>query len=262
MVKQGYMGLATINGEKIRCTDFSMNPIQDALFYDPIFGLRDSRPTTIYGGKSDVGNANPQKFLWRAGVKSYAGSINYPVCDTEPLIKLAQTGDDFDLELKYSCGLTRKFDRCKINSYTLSVTAGDIVTVSANIMALNASDTLTDEEHYKTSRKLLTWDDVYLSFGFDVHDFSITINNSCRPIYTAYGLSPIQLRLGVQMVTGAITYYSDSVNIEYLKNVRNLDFKSSIVDLSYYVLFKPSEINGVVGPLLTTQQFVAVDINN
>ncbi len=66
LVRPGYMGLASIDGSYIRCTSFSVNPSQEATFYDHVIGLKDTVPSNSATKGEDLGitYANTQKRIW------------------------------------------------------------------------------------------------------------------------------------------------------------------------------------------------------
>ena len=272
-IKQGYMGLAFIGSNELRCTDFSIQVQQQPLFYDHTIGLRDSIPVTLIGGKGDIGALNIQKTIWRPSVKSYQGSITFPITSLggDPLYEYAKTGDDFDLEFQYTCGISRNYNQCKVNSYTFTATAGDFCTVSADIMCLQGLDGTLDSK-YTEVEKIVTWDDVDISIGgLGVSDciqaFTFTVNNNCKAIYTAGGnidlsLNPILIRVGMQEIQGAISFYNQGNILEFLEDItspKTISVSAYGIGIDLYVLFKPQERSGSTGPVISTLPFVGVD---
>jgi len=268
-INAGYLGLAEVNGTKLRCNDFSMNPRQDALFYDHIIGLRDNIPTSIFGGKGDVGNLNIQKTIWRPSVKIYQGGIGYPLILDDPLFELAKRGETFGLTFSYDCESGRKFTGCVVNSYTFSITAGDIASITADIMATG----LTDSEslgRYTEEEKIVTWDDFTITAiggGSDldsIQSMTFTVNNNCKPIYTAgannlLDLNPLTIRVGMQEVSGVISYYGKGAALISMGDLGSIDISSSIFNATLNVLFKPQERTSSIGPIISPLPFVGVD---
>lgn len=272
-VKAGYMGIADIDGQKIRCTEFSVSPKQEPLFYDHIVGLRDTTPNVdagVFQGKADIGALNAQKIIWRPGVKTFQGGMSFPLTDLSgaSLFNYARTGDNFSLSFQYDCGeIGRTYSSCKVNGYTFSVSAGDICNVQVDIMAIECVED-TFEPSYEEVEKLVTWDDVKLGgLSSPASAFTFTINNNCKPIYTAGGnnilkLSPAKIRVGMQEVTGSITFYNKERDLSFMDNITDpttITLTAGPLETELNVIFKPIEISGRSGPVLSTLAFVGVD---
>jgi len=275
-IKPGYMGIASIAGNKLRCNDFSMQAIQSPLFYDHIFGLRDSVAgggADIFSGKSDTAALKPQKKIMRPSVKIYQGGISYPITglSADPLFEYARTGDDFEVSVAYTCGIIRVFSACKINTYSFTATAGDICTVSADIIGVACADGAYDER-YEEEEVLLTWDDISVSVDLGGSDDAIraitfNVNNNCKPVYTAggnitYSLDPVKIRVGMQEVNGSIEYYNKGVDLLYLESVETssaITITGDGINMKLHVVFKPQERSSAVGPIISSLPFVGVD---
>lgn len=267
-INPGYMGTATVGGAKLRCTNFNVNPRQEPLFYDHTIGLRDSVPGSIFGGKGDTGARNPQKVIMRPGVKICQGNISHPLTEFSgsTLFDKARTGDDFDMDFVYICdGSGRGYSKCKVNSFTFSATAGDFARVTAEIMGISVGGggggTNTKEE------KIVTWDAVTVSGAGDLPIQSVTlnVNNNCMPIYTAGGntafkLFPVKIRVGIQEVTGNISFYNEGVPLTFLDEVTpaQLSITAPGLGIEATVVYKPQEIAGSVSPVIATLPFVGV----
>ena len=271
-ITAGYMGYATIGNQKVRCTDFNVNARQEPLFYDHIVGLRDSIPASLYDVKKDVGALNIQKRIWRPSVKIYQGAITYPLTSLNgsPLFSHAKLGDDFSLDFDYNCDLGRSYTYCKVNTYTFSATAGDLCQISADIMATTGNDT-GGGTAYTNTEKLVTWDNLNVSVSGGSSDaiqsITFTVNNSCKPIYTAGGnnaldLNPILLRVGMQLVTGSISYYNKGADLDFLEGVTGattINLSADGFSAMLRVVFKPQERTGAIGPVISNLPFVGVD---
>ncbi|MFA7219546.1 MAG: phage tail tube protein [Synergistaceae bacterium] len=272
-VKAGYMGIADIDGQKIRCTEFSVNPKQEPLFYDHIVGLRDSTPDVdggVFQGKADIGALNAQKIIWRPGVKTFQGGMSFPLTDLSgaSLFNYARTGSNFILSFQYDCNeIGRTYSFCKINSYTFSVSAGDICNVQVDIMAIECVEQII-ESVYEEVEKLVTWDDVKLdALGTPASSFTFTINNNCKPIYTAgvneeRKLSPAKIRVGMQEITGSMTFYNKERDLSFMDSITDpttISLAAGPLETELNVIFKPIEISGRSGPVLSTLAFVGVD---
>lgn len=269
-IKAGYLGIASIDGTMVRCQDFSMNPKQEPKFYDHIFGLRDAAQASLFGGKGDIGALNPQKILWRPGVKIYQGGMSFPLTERIGTLffDLARTGNDFNLEFAYDCESGRLFEGCKVNSYTFTVTAGDLATVNVDIIGMKASP--TGGLSYDVDEKLLTWDDFQIasaSLDTSIQSLTLNVNNNCKPVYTAGGnaelkLNPIRIRVGMQEVTGSIAIYNKGAPLRFMEDIAEstpLTITSSSGERSLNVIFKPQERSASIGPVISQLSFVGVD---
>jgi hypothetical protein len=280
-LKGGYMGLCVVDGLKVRVTDFNVNVRQEVQFYDHIIGLRDSFPQGLLT-KGDVGAENPetneiniQKYFWRPGVKICSGGFSFPatVANLQKVYDLARTGDDFTLKFTYACDdVQRTFFNCKINSFSFSVSAGEVATIQVDVMGRNMTED-TGSNNYDGSEKLLTWDAINITSN-SVHPvqlFNFTVNNSVMPIYTAGDnkdllLFPQALRVGMQQVTGTIVYYIKGVGYEDLDKDTTFDTIKILIEdrceedfeETLCVIYKPIERASSLRALLHTLPFVGV----
>ncbi len=266
-INAGFLGLAEVNGSKLRCNDFSMNPRQDALFYDHIIGLRDNIPSTLFGGKGDANQLNKQKVMWRPSVKICQGGIGYPLIETDPLFELAKKGNSFNLTFAYDCESARTFIDCVVNTYTFSVTAGDIATITADIMARTVTES-GPLGIYDAESKMVTWDDfdIITKGGADaeIQSMTFTVNNNCKPVYTAganniLNLNPLAIRVGMQEVSGSISYYGKGADLVSIGGEGTITLSSTEFNVDLNVLFKPQERASSIGPVIAPLLFVGRD---
>jgi len=267
-VNAGFLGLASVNGTLLRCQDFSMNPRQDALFYDHIIGLRDNIPGSLFGSKGDVGALNPQKIIWRPSVKICQGGISYPLIETDPLFELAKLGGPlFNLTFAYDCESARTFTDCVVNTYTFSVTAGDIATITADIMARTVNEA-GPLGRYDVESKIVTWDDFDITTeggaGAEIQSMTFTVNNNCKPVYTAganniLNLDPLAIRVGMQEVSGSISYYGKGADLVSIGGEGTITLSSTEFNVNLNVLFKPQERSSSIGPVIAPLSFVGRD---
>ena len=281
-IYQGYIGIAKIGSSQIRCTAFNVNPQQEILWYDHIVGLRDQLATGLdtKGIIDESDNPNVlQKTFFRPGVQIVQGTMDFPLTDriSDHVFELAKTAKNFTLDFDYYCDASRRFLNCRVNSYTFSITAGDIATVSLDIMGTGMVETTSSRlvGDYDEPEKLVTWDavDIDVSSGdtgeqWDkLSSFDMTINNNVRPIYTSganraneKNLFPLELRVGMQHVTGTLVKY----NKEYItKSV----YGTVDIDVSYpdgvafdmRTVFKPMTAEGRTGPILSAYGYECVD---
>ena len=281
----GFIGYAQItsgsNNYTVRCSDFNVGIKQEVKFYDHPIGLRDSALgglLTANGDNGDNGSNNAQKLLYRAGVKICDGNMGFPLTNIsgKALFSEAVLGSSFILAFHYDCKRYRQFTGCKVDSYTLSATSGDIVTVSAGIKATSlASDTSTGTfTPYIVDEKILTWDTITIT-GLSGHiiAFEVSVNNGVMPIYTAGknmgnpgNLEPLKLRVGMQQVSGHFTFYSpDGLPPKYIEDATNnplaitIDM-GGIFKINLNILFPYPEINGKIDTMIQTYRFVGMSM--
>jgi hypothetical protein len=209
-ISNNILGYASIGGSSVRCTACSITLDKKPLFYETIIGLRDSIPSSLYANKSDSGALNKQRNIKRDGVGLYRCSISYFVGESEPLFGFAKNGGEFDINYNGVNGDLLGLNKCRVNSYTFSVSAGDIATVSAEILAIEAGS--SGNGSIPSEGALSAWDDYSISVGSecDLQSFSFTINNNCKPIYTSTNLFPLEIRVGTQMVNGTYASYDSN----------------------------------------------------
>jgi hypothetical protein len=284
-VNAGFRGLAVINGLKIRCTEFGMNPQQSMLFYDHAIGLNDTVPGSPDTKDDAPGFIQTQKKYNRPSPIMIGGGLAFPastVGDTDTpnfinLFALAKYGNFFDVSFNQWCSNGRRFIDCRVASFTFSVTAADIVNISAEIHAKNFVDTATDFE-FTQPRKLITWDEVELSLivgdsgGFvadDIQGLEFTINNNLSEVYTAnpnpgtgyQDLLPKDLRLGMQEVSGTVSIYAKNGPNFLTPATGQLQMRLTVGSwfTDIYCVINPKQIQGIVGPVIITVPFQGVD---
>ena len=281
-VRAGYMGLAKVGSTTIRCTSFSVNTTQDLSFYNHVIGLRDTVPS----GNATKGEGSAtqiQRKIWRPSPISIGGGIGFPATETSlsTIFDLAKRADYFDTVFKYHCAgegdsnNPRTFKDCRINSFDLSVTAGDIVNVSMDVLCKKLT-IAGSSSVYTVPQKLLTWDKIKVTADsitdYLIQGFSLKINNNLQNIYTTTAtttysetspesLLPTDIRVGMQEVTGSLSVYLASGQrfITGGSTVININFSSSSLSFRITAVYKPSQLEGAVGPIITQVPFVGVD---
>jgi len=265
------MGIADLGGKTVRVSSFNVNLEQNVLFYDHTIGLRDSIGTTLLTTKGDAidGGTNPQKSIYRPSVIGVNGSVAFPLQDGEEsaLFDEAKTGKNFDVKYLYACdgspGLT--FSSCKVNSYTLNLSAGDICTANASIIGINASE--TGGSGFTTSKKLITWDAAKVTgISGDIMSFTMTINNNCSYVYTAgenktRNLRPALIRVGIQSVTGNVVVYGTGMslgNAITVSSEKTLDVKVGGLSFKLNCVFLPIKREGSPSVFVTSIPFVGI----
>ena len=297
----GFMGLAqiTIGGTvatdgtigggtkyQIRCNDISINLEQDTQFYNHTIGLLDTIETSgatkgeisgeISGGIT-YANVNAQKILWRPGVKIIRGSLSFPVDDVNfgAIFDMVALGKWFVLEISYHCKSFRTYSECRVNSCSISASAGDVVQMTIEIVGRNMVDAITNTNMsipFSDTKRLLTWD----KFGVSmtniteesiIHSFEMSINNNCIPIYTSGynksgSLFPRDIRIGIQEVTGSVTFYGRGTTGNQLSNDTVLDtINLSVASWVKKIdcLYKPIQRSSSMTAPLQTLGFIGVN---
>jgi len=283
-VKPGYIGIVKSLGsvENIRCTSFSVGPKQNYLFYNHVVGLRDGNYNEDNGkGPIDEGSdsGNIQRRICRPGTFVASGGMSFPLSkENFDVYKYAKGADSFDLDYVYYCGGGRTFKDCRINSYELGITAGGEVEINTEISGMSVEDTDTSV-NFTDAEKLVTWDNVRVTIDTGV-EFTIDadmlnavnfrINNNVNPIYVSgdpsgggYPLAPVALRVGMQEVSGTVSFYSfkgggNNIPIDAgLGNIR-IDI-NDVGSIGTPAMFEVINPQGSVGPVITTITFVGVD---
>lgn len=310
VIQRGYLGSCEIDGVFVRVSSFEINLNQNVEFYDHTIGLNDYvKYSPNFGIKGEHGQdeneispISPQKKFWRPGVKTITGGINFipNLKILNKVFNLAKYGKKFDILYRYSQqSILRKFVNCRINTMQFTVISGEDINVSLNIMAENVEEYVSEDYlFYREAAKIINFSGVNIDTihkyevngitkNLEIQSFNFTINNSCKPIYTAgmyntedpsFSLLPRDIRNGMQDVSGSISYYllgfktGDEYSYPFLKNTIlyedtypskiYIDIEDDCGDYSFNeeicVLYKPVNLNGSVGPVIQTLLFNGV----
>jgi len=227
----GYMGYAKVGTTVIKITGSSLNPVQAINAPDLVQGEYNKR-------------------AWNFGPVETGGNITGPCGDTTT-VNLATDAWDRDntvgdkllntveVEIYFYKAATnsgRKFSDCQINSYALSVTAGDVATFTADFFGTNVTPVISSAlsaADFVACEKLITWDKCGISsitpaivgitdFEQQIQGWSLNINNNLKRIYNVGQKSddvdldgklfPVEILAGIRDVTGSITLYADEKN--------------------------------------------------
>jgi len=251
----GFMGIADAGGDTFRCYSMSMNPSQNLERYNTIYGLRDEG---LY----------PQNPIYRPSVKIVKGSLNYPCTDRSgiPLLEEAKTGSDFSISLTFTCGISMQAFGCKVESFSISCSAGDVLKVQVSFVGIRATDA-GGQVSYTQAEKLITWDTVNVNIP-DASSFQFNITNPIMPIYTAgtnnsLNLWPRELRVGIQTIKGNINYYTSSPqNLEFIDSVTsgtNFSMESPAGNITANVIYTPYQLASNIGPISGVLDFEGAD---
>ena len=275
----GYVGIAEIDGIKIRCTDFNVNSSQSSTFYDHVIGLNDTVPNTPSTKGESIGVIQTQKRMWRPSPISIAGGISFPATEDNiaTFFDHVKLGTYFDINFTYhkgSPGKVRLFKQCRVSSFGFSCTAGDILNISVEVMGMDIEDGVVSTP-YITEEKHITWDKIVITSGdipptLPIQSFNFTVNNNLQYIYsvdpdssdpTSNKLLPRDLRVGMQEVTGDMSVYLEfGVNfMDQLTGMSELLLTCPGLTTSIYVVFQPRQLPGAIGPVIRSIPFVGVD---
>jgi len=287
-VQPGFIGIATIEGRKIRCTSFDVNPNQTSLFYDHTIGIRDTVPiTSATKGEQDPltphgsNVRNTQKRIWRPSTIEVSGGISFPatVLDSgysfcSRLFNIAGWADYFDLDFWYYCGNGKTFSDCRVNTFGFNIQAGDILNIDASVMGKDIADATPPEVFHKEAEKLVTWDVVNITVsGYTplenllITGFNFQINNNLSNIYTngsvaVPNLKPHDIRAGMQEVTGSLSIYLEQgqefIPIS-LTTPAEIAISCPSLNTTMHVVFQSNKMSGAIGPIVTEIPFVGVD---
>jgi hypothetical protein len=280
-IEPGYIGISDVDGTLFRCTDFNVNANQDFEFYNHTIGLNDTIPADDATKGEDIGVHQTQRTFVRPGRWSLGGSVSFPATnDTATVSKFFEsikTGSVIDaLTMWYYCKNGRTYKDCRTDSFTLDVTAGDIVNVTAGVKAKTFDENGGDQPSFQVAQKLVTWDEFDISVAgaaFDdslIKSFSLAVNNNAQEIYTLdpdndqSELGPHDIRLGMQEVSGTITIYLRDGDVllpdcvdPAVPTVINIGFAGWNTNIN--VLFLPIKSSAAIGPVTTTIGFVGID---
>ena len=225
----GYMGYAKVGTTVVKITGSSLNPAQTINAPDLVQGEYNKR-------------------AWNFGPVETGGNITGPCGDSTTVALATEAWDrdntvgdkmanTVDVEIYFykvtGSNSGRKFAGCNINSYALSVTAGDVATFTADFFGLDVtavtSSALSTAE-FVACEKLITWDKCSVAatiagitdFESQIQGWSLNINNNLKRIYNIGQKSsvpaidgklfPVEILAGIRDVTGTITLYADTGN--------------------------------------------------
>jgi hypothetical protein len=274
-IHMGYMGWAKIGTTTVKITSSSINPVQAIEAPELVQG--DYVKKAMNYGKIETG-----------------GNIAGPIAETSVgfLWTYATTrttdGDKMnasvDIEIMYYKGGGRKFSDCQLNSFQISVTAGDVAQYTIDFMGTTASALSGGSVGTVNCEKLVTWDKCSFSGGGipddQIQSFSLTVGNGLQRIYklNTGNLFPAEILAGMQDVTGNVSFYADSpvdtmlpVNTggssdgygadswdDYTAAANALTFVAGPITASANVMFARPEANAQTGPAIYTVAFTGV----
>lgn len=229
----GYMGFCRLTpttggtGTVLKITGSSLNPVQAINAPELVQGEYNKKAWN-YGPIETGGNVTgPLGEATAANLTDYAWYRDNDYGDI--------MANQIDVEIYYYKASTnnsgRKFNGCQINSYALSVTAGDVATFTADFFGKDVqivanTEALSDPTLVACER-LITWDQCSIEadaiasitdFDDQIQGWSITINNNLKRIYRVgqADLFPVEILAGIRDITGSLTVYADTGNAALL----------------------------------------------
>jgi hypothetical protein len=210
--------------------------------------------------------------------------------DFPTIFEFIRTGAFIDeINYQYFCSEaggddgTRMFKDSRLDSLSISSTAGDIVNVSMNVFSKTIESPGGSAEQYDAPEKLITWDKVELSvndMNIDsslVQSFELEIKNNVKPIFTASpdndtnDLGPHDLRVGSQEVTGTLSVYGMD-GVDFLADCggggadpaapSTIGLKiggGAVLDVTITCVFFPRSTDGKTSAIVSSIPFMGVD---
>ncbi len=245
-IQPGYMGYAVIDGSTYRFDSANIGIDQDVI-----------APDMAEGSRFRMGYA--------LGGALIQGSISGPLTQqsTSELWQKATVHDleEIPITITYYTGRSLNFNGI-INSFSFSVSAGDVATYSIDIMGRPADQGGGGGGGVPQEEILLTWDQID-AFRDNMQSFEITANNNAEAIYVIGqdNLSPVKILPGKLTVTGSVTMFGVPGTITAKDQL-----SGAITDvLNIYdgmpgmgVIFHGVSPQGQTGPVVFTENFTCV----
>jgi hypothetical protein len=184
----------------MRLTGSSLNPVQTVEAPDLVQNDWD-RMAWVYG-KIEVGG-NITGPIVDGSVGAFNAAFDRSGADGE-------LDNVIDVGIMYYGSHGRTFGGCKINSYQLSVTAGEVAQFTIDFMGTQVSNITSGVP--PTCEKLITWDVCsFTGITGDIQSFTLTLNNNLQRMYTIgqADLYPVQILEGIRHVDGSVSAYAD-----------------------------------------------------
>lgn len=204
-----YMGSCNVCGDIVLATSMSVGLEIRPAFYDHIFGLRDT-DSAPGKGPNDGGTTQRTMFRYYPGVAKLNVSGLVLKNGLGGIWGDAKKGSECEGECDF--GEETQSVTGVISTLTISCQAGEPANISVEIQGKD----LGKKKHQRTNvlakascEAPLLWSDFEVSGapGNEVVGFSITVNNSVKPVYlsTGDGFWPEEMRCGTQDISGTVT---------------------------------------------------------
>jgi hypothetical protein len=254
------------NGTKVRFASCSLNATQEI-----------EAPEMVMGDNTHD--------AWAYGKIEVGGAISGPVTES---LGAFLTGFKSTIGVKYYSGFSRIFKGCVIQSFSFSVTAGDIVQFTLNIIG-TGFEIGGPNSTFTKGEKIVTWDKAVLQIGPLTEDEDLTVpvlsafpglqsftieasNNVTRQFVISESSLFGDLVFGMKSVTGSVTSYTLGSSAgygsgEYFWDAYEgdeaypLSFSAGNFTVSTAVRFHRGTTDLSPGPVVTTVGFTGVTTN-
>lgn len=144
------------------------------------------------------------------------GRVSTILCENmaQDFYDLAYDLPEFTIELYFYDGKYRKFENAKVENLTFDCKAGEMVSLSMDMVCLEESDESGSGNYNKASvksfrtstQKLVDWSKTNMTgvFTGDISSFSYSIKNNLVTVKTGASLLPRAINQGIQEVSGNI----------------------------------------------------------
>lgn len=131
---------------------------------------------------------------------------------------------DAEFDIRYANHAAYRFDRCMVNTLSMTVTQGDVINFDINVIGRNrtkiSEDPTQDDPStspFLSPARVLTWNDATVNgvggcgegplfYSNQVREFSFEINNNADRYYTLNGiLFPVDINVSKREITGSMT---------------------------------------------------------
>lgn len=213
-IHMGYMGWAKVGGHIWKITGSSLNPTQAI-----------NAPQLVQGSYL--------RKAWNYGPIETAGNITGPAGELTfgPLYGFATQRDScgdkmasatISVEIQYVCSQAggnsyRRFANCQINSFTVSVTAGDVANLSIDFFGGAGTSGVTCGAGSAVSaacERLITWDQCKTGtlngVSGSIESWELTLNNNLVRAYAVgqTNLNPVEILAGIKEFSGSLGVYA------------------------------------------------------
>ena len=274
-IHMGYMGQATIDGTVVKITSSSINPVQ--VIEAPELVQGDFVKKAVNYGKIETG-----------------GNIAGPVAENSiaalwaDAIDRTSFGDQMahsiPIDILYYKGGGRSFADCQLNTFQISVTAGDVAQFTIDFMG-TTSAALLGPPSAVSCEKLVTWDKCSMTCADlgtavdQIQSYTFSMGNALQRVYKIKtppnNLFPAEILAGMQVITGSVSFYADDVLDtelpiwpggkfgadswdDYTASASPLSFGAGPITANAYVMWNRPEANAQTGPAIYTVAFTGV----
>lgn len=235
-LRKGFRGIVEIDGRiLLRVSNIDIQRRQEALPFLPTYAGTQIRR------------------IWRRAPGTVAGSISFPLTEgkADDLAEYAVDRTEFEMIIYYYDGRSKRYDGCLLNGLSFSCSAGEVVSVTMNIVA-NEIETGNRTQTYTKGEKLVTWDKCLVDFSSAYENsilqaFTYNIENDVKTIHTQKQLLPTFLNPAIQDVTGTFEFYDyelPEVGVDtYSLGFKQVRFEIDDWTTTHDIVFDPTEAN-------------------